>query len=130
MKNKLGRTILLVEDYEASAAFYEKVLDFDRIFDMTTDVGQRFLQLGDKESNVGVWLLKAEGEAQRARVGNQTAGQPTLVVYTEDLEVLYERLMKHKVEIKIEPVKGPEYDFLHCFDHDGNEIVVVELKDN
>ncbi|MEQ9263466.1 MAG: VOC family protein [Owenweeksia sp.] len=128
MKNKLGRTVLLVKDYEASAAFYENIFEFDRIFDLTTDVGQRFLQLGDQETNVGIWLLKAEGQDQTARIGNQTAGQPTLVIYTNDLEILYSRLKKHKVQIKVEPVKGPEYDFLHCFDHDGNEIVVVEMK--
>tara|TARA_Y100001949_G_scaffold14686_1_gene10636 strand:+ start:653 stop:1045 length:393 start_codon:yes stop_codon:yes gene_type:complete len=127
MQNKMGRAVLLTCDYEASAAFYEKVFGFERLFDMTTNEGQRFLQLGDKASNVGIWLLKAEGKEQEARVGNQTAGQPTLVIYTEDLDQLYQNMKKLQVEIKVAPVTGPEYHFLHCFDHDGNEIVVVEL---
>lgn len=129
MNNKLGRTILLVNDYEASAAFYEEVFEFERIFDMTTAEGQRFLQLGDKATNVGIWLLKAEGEEQQARVGNQTAGQPTLVIYTKDLNQLYQKMKSQQAEIKVEPVVGPEYDFLHCYDHDGNEIIAVELKE-
>ncbi|MEQ8881661.1 MAG: VOC family protein [Cyclobacteriaceae bacterium] len=129
MQNKIGRTIILIRDYETSAAFYEKVFGFERIFDMTTQEGERFLQLGDKATNVGIWLLKAEGKEQETRVGNQTAGQPTLVIYTEDLDQLYQNMKKYQVKIKVEPVAGPEYDYLHCFDHDGNEIIVVELKE-
>ena len=42
MRNYLGRIVLLVEDYEKSANFYEKNFGFTRFFDVTTDVGQRF----------------------------------------------------------------------------------------
>ncbi len=129
MKNTLGRIILLVDDYEQSAAFYEENFGFSRVFDVTTDVGQRFLHLGHQgEDNAGIWFLKAEDKAQRERIGNQTAGQPTLVIYTSNLQELYGRLKNKGVKIKTEPVISPDYSFLHCFDHDGNEIVVVELK--
>ncbi|MDT0678093.1 VOC family protein [Autumnicola musiva] len=130
MKNRLGRLIILVRDYEKSAAFYEEIFEFERIFDMTTDKGQRFLQLGDKENNVGVWLLKAEGQEQEARIGNQTAGQPTLVIYTDDLSKIFHRLKSLDYNIKLAPSGEEEYNFLHCFDYDGNEIVAVELKED
>ena len=43
MKNYIGRMIILVNDYEAASNFYEKNFSFKRIYDVTTDVGQRFL---------------------------------------------------------------------------------------
>lgn len=129
MKNFIGRTILLVNDYERAAEFYERHFEFERIFDQTTDTGQRFLQLGDRDRNVGIWFLEAQGREQKERVGNQTAGQPTVVIYTDSLWEIHKSLKADsEAHIKIEPVIGPEFDFFHCLDYDGNEIVVVQLK--
>ena len=131
MKNYLGRIILLIEDYEEAADFYAKNFDFKKIFDLTTDVGQRFLHMGnDPTDSLGIWFLKAESAEQRKRVGDQTSGQPTMVIYTTDLAALYQKLKDNKVRIKVEPVYTPGYYFLHCFDLYGNEIVVVEIREN
>lgn len=129
MRNYLGRIVLLVEDYEKSANFYEKNFGFTRFFDVTTDVGQRFLHIGSKPSDsLGIWFLKADTKKQKERVGNQTAEQPTMVIYTQELETLYERLKNNNVRFKTDVIKTPEYSFFHCFDLDGNEIIVTELQ--
>lgn len=128
MKNYLGRIILLVDDYEKAAAFYETNFGFTRIFDVTTDVGQRFLHMGsDPLDSLGIWFLKAEGKVQKEKIGNQTGGQPTMVIYTTSLKDLHQVLLQNKVKIKTEPVFTPGYSFLHCYDLYGNEIVAVEL---
>lgn len=128
MKNYLGRIILLIDDYEKAATFYADNFEFTKIYDVTTDVGQRFLHMGtDPLDALGIWFLKAESKEQKERIGNQTAGQPTMVIYTTDLEALFERLKCNGVKIKVEPVLTPEYKFFHCFDLYGNEIVVVEI---
>lgn len=44
MRNYLGRIVLLVEDYEKSANFYEKNFGFTRFFDVTTDVASYWKQ--------------------------------------------------------------------------------------
>ena len=130
MKNYLGRIILLVNDYEAAASFYESNFGFTKIYDVTTDVGQRFLHMGtDPLDALGIWFLKGDSKEQRERVGNQTSGQPTMVIYTTELETLFQKLKSNEVKIKVEPVLTPEYKFFHCFDLYGNEIVVVEIKD-
>lgn len=129
MKNYLGRIILLIEDYEAAASFYEKNFGFKKMFDVTTDVGQRFLHMGsDPLDTLGIWFLKADTKEQKERIGNQTSGQPTMVIYTTSLEELFQKLKENNVKIKIEPVLTPDYKFFHCFDLYGNEIVVVEIK--
>lgn len=130
MKNYLGRIIILIEDYEEASAFYEQNFGFKRIFDVTTDVGQRFLHIGtDPIDTLGIWFLKADSKEQKERVGDQTCGQPTMVIYTTSLEELYRKLKENNVKIKIEPVWTPGYKFLHCFDLYGNEIVVVEIQE-
>jgi len=130
MKNYLGRIILLVEDYEKAAEFYENNFGFKRMFDVTTDVGQRFLHIGsDPLDTLGIWFLKADSKEQKALIGKQTGGQPTMVIYTTSLEEEYRKLKENHVKIKVEPVLTPGYSFLHCFDLYGNEIVVVEIKE-
>jgi predicted enzyme related to lactoylglutathione lyase len=128
MKNYLGRIILLVEDYEPAAEFYEKNFGFKKIFDVKTDVGQRFLHIAsDPLDSAGIWFLKAESKDQRLRVGNQTAGQPTMVIYTTSLNETFELLGKNGVRVTVKPVLTPAYKYLHCLDLYGNEIVVVEI---
>lgn len=130
MKNYLGRIIILIDDYEEASAFYEHNFGFKRIFDVTTDVGQRFLHIGtDPMDTLGIWFLKADSKEQKERIGNQTCGQPTMVIYTTSLEDLYQKLRTNNVRIKTEPVFTPGYKFLHCLDLYGNEIVVVEIKE-
>lgn len=130
MKNYLGRIVLLVNDYDEAAQFYADNFGFTPIFDTTTHVGQRFLHMGAEPlDSLGIWFLKAEGKQQKERVGRQTAEQPAMVIYTTNLDKLYQQLLNNDVKIKTPPVKTPEYKFLHCYDLYDNEIVVVELKD-
>jgi hypothetical protein len=130
MKNYLGRIIILIEDYEKAALFYEENFGFKKMFDVTTDVGQRFLHMGnDPLDTLGIWFLKADTKEQKERIGNQTGGQPTMVIYTTALEEQYQKLKENNVKIKIAPVLTPGYNFLHCLDLYGNEIVVVEIKE-
>ncbi len=130
MKNYPGRMILLIEDYEKASSFYENNFGFKKIYDVTTDAGQRFLHMGsDSTDKFGIWFLKAESKEQKERIGNQTAGQPTLVIYTTSLDLLNKKLNENQVKIKVPPVLTPEYKFLHCLDLYGNEIVVVEIKE-
>jgi len=131
MKNYLGRIIILVNDYEEASLFYEQNFGFKRMYDVTTDVGHRFLHIGtDPKDSFGIWFLKADGKVQRERVGDQTHGQPTMVIYTTSLDELYEKLIANKVSIHVKPVRTPDYKYFHCLDLYGNEIVVVEIKDD
>ena len=130
MKNYIGRIIILVDDYETASDFYESNFGFKRIFDVTTDVGQRFLHIGsDALDSLGIWFLKAEGKEQKERIGNQTSGQPAMVIYTTSLTELHNRLVQNNVTITVNPVLTPGYKFLQCTDLYGNGIVVVELSE-
>ncbi|MDB5136355.1 MAG: bleomycin resistance protein [Mucilaginibacter sp.] len=129
MKNHIGRMIILVNDYEEASNFYEKNFGFKRIYDVTTDVGQRFLQIGTDEPNsTGLWFIKADGKHQRDNVGKQTNGQPAMVIYTSSFDDLYQQIKGNNVIINVAPVNTPDYKYFHCLDLYGNEIIIVELK--
>ena len=129
MATRLGRVILLVEDYEKALGFYKHALGCTVWFDKTTPSGQRFLHIGFSENDTaGIWMLQATSEESMAKVGKQTGGEPLLVVYTDDLKAYYDNLVSMHVNISREPVYDPDYSYLHCLDLYGNELVVVELK--
>ena len=129
MNISLGRLILLVKDYEEAFDFYSRVLNCHKIFDKTAENGQRFLHIGFGDtSDTGLWLLKAESDEQLRRVGNQTGGQPLLVLYTDHFEKSLEQLKREKVTIHKQPEEQDDFKFLHFLDLYGNEIVLVEMK--
>ncbi|MEO6695621.1 MAG: VOC family protein [Ignavibacteria bacterium] len=127
MELSLGRIILLVNDYDEAFEFYERVLMCKKFFDITEN-SKRFLHIGlNANDKAGIWFVKADSEEQKNHVGNQTAGQPVFVIYTDSLNDLYDHLLKERVEIVREPVETPEYKFFHFLDLYGNEIVMVEM---
>lgn len=128
MQSRLGRVIILVNDYDEAYEFYQKNFFCKKIFESTTPEGQRFLHIGFTENDsVGIWFLQADTNEQKTRVGKQTAGQPTLVIYSDDSESLYNHLLKNDVTIIEELVTTPESKFFHCLDLYGNRLTIVEL---
>ncbi len=128
MKTELGRVVILVADYDEAFKFYEENLGCKKFFDLHNESGQRFLHICfNSESPAGIWLLKAETDEQKRRIGNQTAGLPVFVLYTDSFEELFERFIQYNIKI----VKGPEVTSgsmsLNFLDLYGNEIVLVQL---
>jgi len=127
MKNTLGRVVILVNNYDDAAAFYENKLGFHKLFDATTN-GQRYLHLAPSAGEQsGVWLLLADGPEQTALVGRQAGEQPLLVLYTDAFQQYHQQLLNEGVTIRREPVITPEATFLHFLDLYGNEIILVQL---
>jgi predicted enzyme related to lactoylglutathione lyase len=128
VQTKLGRAVILVEDYDKAFEFYEKNFFCTKIFDRTGANGQRFLHISFSDNeNIGVWFLKGESQLQQKLVGNQTGGQPTLVIYTDDIEELYRHVKSNGVTITENLVMRAESKFFHCLDLYGNRLTIVEL---
>ncbi|PTW98768.1 glyoxalase [Achromobacter mucicolens] len=124
----LGRLVLLVNDYDTAIAFYRDKLGMEVSVDMP--VGQQryvHLRLHDQPS-VGMWLLQAQTQAQRDRVGDQTGGQPVGVFYTDDVLRDHAHFAAKGVRFTREPVHEETAAYAHFIDLYGNEFVLVQLK--
>ena len=126
----LGRTTLLVRDYEQALAFYRDRLGFHVLHDSKSPNGGRYLHIGigaqQGELAVGLWLMEAKG-ADAVLVGRQAGDQPFLVLYTDDCEATLRQMKAAKVEIRKPPESYDGATFAHVADLYGNELVVVQL---
>ena len=128
MINHLGRIIILVHDYDDALAFYRDTLGFELLVDTPGPGDLRFVHVGPRgQANVGIWFMQARTDAQRARVGNQTGGEPVCVLYTGDVHSAYHTLRERGVHFHGEPAPEPGAIAVHFDDLYGNEIVLVEL---
>lgn len=80
---RLGAVALVVPDYDAAIYFFVGVLGFR----LTADIDQgrkRWVTVEPPGGGVQLVLAQAEGEAQRAAIGNQCAGRVFLFLETDD----------------------------------------------
>ena len=128
MKNELGRVVILVKDYDEAFNFYEENLGCRKFFDLTDENGMRFLHVSfNSESSAGIWFMKATSVEEIARVGNQTAGRPVFVLYTDSFEEQLEKFVENNIKIVKDPEVNEESMSLNFLDLYGNEIVLVQL---
>lgn len=126
MKTRLGRAVILVDDYDKAFAFYEKNFFCKKIHDSTAN-GQRYLHIAFSDNEgIGVWFLKADNR-QNEKIGMQTAGQPTLVIYTDIIDELYKHIQSNQVRVIETLVSTAESKFFQCLDLYGNRLTIVEL---
>ncbi|MEP7145293.1 MAG: VOC family protein [Ferruginibacter sp.] len=129
MQNKLGRIIILVDDYDKALKFYETNFFCKKIFDSEGPNDQRYLHVGFSDhDSIGIWFLLADNDEQKNKIGKQTAGQPTFVIYTDACEKFYDHIKINEVTIVEELVSTPQSKFFHCLDLYGNRITIVELN--
>ena len=122
IQTRLGRAVILVEDYDKAFAFYEQNFFCNKLVDTITPEGQRLLHVSFSENDrTGIWFL--EGKV----TGQQTQGQPTLVIYTNNIEDLYTHVQENGVHILESLVISREWSYFHCADLYGNRLTVVEL---
>jgi catechol 2,3-dioxygenase-like lactoylglutathione lyase family enzyme len=127
----LGRTTLLVRDYDKALVFYRDRLGFRVLHDERKPNGERYLHIGlatdNGEPPAGLWLMEAKGD-DAILVGRQAGGHPFLVLYTDDCEATVRELERAKVEIRQPPVTADGATFAHIADLYGNELIIVELE--
>ncbi|GAA3119805.1 VOC family protein [Streptosporangium carneum] len=123
----VGRMVVLVDDLDAALAFYRDVLGFTVLHDQSVD-GYRYLHVGlPGQRPVGLWLMPVADERERGLVGRQSGGQPLLVLYTDDLDRVGERLREHGVRVWNEQQDAASRS-LHFADLYGNTLVAAEVR--
>jgi catechol 2,3-dioxygenase-like lactoylglutathione lyase family enzyme len=103
---------LIVEDYDEAIAFFVDALGFELVEDepaLTSKEGRpkRWVMVRPPGGQTGVLLAQADGERQRAAVGDQFAGRVGLFLRVEDFDAQLERMRAAGVEFLEEPRDEP-----------------------
>ena len=119
--------MLLVHDIDATLQFYTSGFGMSTLLDCGEGSG-RMVQLGHGGMEGELWLLAAETEAQRAKVGLQGREVPLGVIYSADIQQDLRRLSGLGQEPKGGIVKDGD-GALHCRIPDlyGNLWVLAQL---
>ena len=102
---------LIVDDYDPAIRFFVDVLGFDLIEDSAslTNDGRpkRWVVVRPPRAATGILLARADGERQRAFVGDQMAGRVGFFLRVDDFETAYRRMLAAGVVFLGEPRDEP-----------------------
>ena len=108
----LEHMALIVDDYDAAIAFFVDALGFELVEDspaLTTVGGRpkRWVVVRPPGARTGLLLARADGEHQRAAVGQQFAGRVGLFLRVDDFDAAVARMRAAGVEFAGEPREEP-----------------------
>ena len=87
MKQSIAHITLVVRDYDEAIAFYTGALGFALLEDTALGGGKRWVRVAPRgASETALLLAQADGDAQRARIGDQTGGRVGFFLHTDDFD--------------------------------------------
>jgi catechol 2,3-dioxygenase-like lactoylglutathione lyase family enzyme len=103
---------VIVEDYDSAIDFFVHRLGFELVEDSpaTTTAGgrpKRWVVVRPPGAATGLLLARADGDRQRAAIGEQFAGRVGLFLRVDDFDATYERMLSAGVEFVGEPRAEP-----------------------
>ncbi|MFF9202760.1 VOC family protein [Streptomyces sp. NPDC014986] len=106
---RIALVSLVVDDYDEAIRFYTEALGFRLAEDSPRPDGGRWVVVEPDAGRTGTGLLlaRAKGEAQRARVGDQTGGRVGFFLYTDDFARDHARMAAAGVAFLEEPRHEP-----------------------
>ena len=99
---------VIVEDYDAAIRFFIDVLGFELVEDSPatsthTGAAKRWVVVRPPGAATGILLARADGETQRAAIGEQFAGRVGMFLRVDDFDATLAKLRAANVEIVTEP---------------------------
>lgn len=84
MARIIANVTLVVGNYDEAIAFYRDALGFELLEDTDLGEGKRWVRVAPRGAQTALLLAQADGEAQRAAIGNQTGGRVGFFLHTDD----------------------------------------------
>jgi catechol 2,3-dioxygenase-like lactoylglutathione lyase family enzyme len=104
---KIELVTIIVEEYDAAIAFFVEALGFELVEDspsLTNDGRRkRWVVVRPRGAQTGILLARADGETQRAAIGQQMAGRVGFFLRVDDFDVARVRMVAAGVEFVAEP---------------------------
>jgi catechol 2,3-dioxygenase-like lactoylglutathione lyase family enzyme len=129
MRSWIATVTLVVRDYDEAIAFYCGKLSFSLIADTPLANGKRWVLVAPPgATGARLLLARADGEAQAARVGDQTGGRVGFFLETDDFIRDHTAFRERGVRFLEEPRHEP-YGTVAVFeDLYGNKWDLIETK--
>ena len=103
---KIVHVALVVNDYDEAIAFYVQKLGFVLVEDTVLSPTKRWVLVAPKSSpECALLLAKADNDAQKSRVGNQTGGRVFLFLSTDNFWRDYQQLIDNEVKFIRQPAE-------------------------
>ncbi|WP_405698634.1 VOC family protein [Streptomyces coelicoflavus] len=102
---RIALVALVVDDYDEAIRFYTEALGFRLAEDTPRPDGSRWVVVepGGPARGTALLLARAKGDAQRARVGDQTGGRVGFFLHTDDFARDHARMKAAGVTFLEEP---------------------------
>lgn len=96
---RLAAVTLLVDDYDRAIRWFVDVAGFSLVEDTPLAEGRRWVVVspGGEEAGARLLLARADGSAQRQRIGDQTGGRVGFFLETTDFERRYHAMRSRGV---------------------------------
>ncbi|MBX9401819.1 VOC family protein [Lysobacter sp. BMK333-48F3] len=129
MHRTLGCLTLVVGDYDQAIAYYTQRLGFVLLEDTDRGGGKRWVRVAPSaQAETALLLARADGDAQRARVGDQTGGRVGFFLHTDDFARDHAAMLAQGVRF-LESPRVETYGTVAVFeDLYGNRWDLLELK--
>jgi predicted enzyme related to lactoylglutathione lyase len=108
MTQTIASIALVVAEYDEAIAFYRDAVGFSLIEDTDMGGGKRWVLMappGDRGARL--LLARADGDAQRAAIGNQAGGRVMLFLETDDFDADHRRMVNAGVTFLEAPRHEP-----------------------
>jgi catechol 2,3-dioxygenase-like lactoylglutathione lyase family enzyme len=127
MAQRIAAVAVVVPDYDEAIAFYRDVLGFELVEDTPLGDGKRWVVVRPAgAAGTALLLARADSEAQRGRIGDQTGGRVFLFLHTDDFAADHGRLLAAGVRF-LEPPRTEAYGTVAVFeDAFGNRWDLIE----
>lgn len=129
MRQRIGSISMLVRDYDEAIAYYTGALGFVLVEDTPLGGGKRWVLVAPSAAaETALLLARADGDAQAARLGDQTGGRVFLFLHSDDFWRDYEAMRARGVRFAETP-REESYGTVAVFvDLYGNRWDLLELK--
>lgn len=128
MNRRIATVSLIVRDYDEAIAYYRDRLGFALIEDIPLGNGKRWVTVSPAGSGARLLLARAEGAAQWARIGDQTAGRVGFFLETDDFARDHAAMLGAGVRF-LEAPRHESYGIVAVFaDLYGNKWDLIEPK--
>ncbi|MEV0398173.1 VOC family protein [Polymorphospora rubra] len=121
---RLEQITIVVEEYDPAIAFFTDVLGFELVEDspsLTNDGRpKRWVVVRPPGAETGILLARADGERQRAAVGDQAAGRVGFFLRVDDFDATYRRMVDAGTRFVTEPREQPYGRVVVFLDIAGN----------